>query len=54
MVFVTLELNEKMNYIHIQLKRDEVSQGVEIAVGCTYFKKKKEDEISVLLEVFVR
>lgn len=54
MVFVTLELKEKMNYIHIQLKRDEVSQGVEIAVGCTYFKKKKEDKISVLLEVFVR
>lgn len=54
MVFVTLELNEKMNYIHIQLQRDEVSQGVEIAVGCTYLKKKKEDEISVLLEVFVR
>lgn len=54
MVFVTLELNEKMNYIHIQLKRDEVSQGMEIAVGCMYFKKKKKEEISVLLEVFVR
>lgn len=47
MVFVTLELNEKMNYIHIQLKRDEVSQEMETAVGCMYFKKKKE-EISVL------
>lgn len=53
MVFVTLEFNEKVNYIHIQLKRDKVSQGMEIAVGCMYFKKTKE-EISVLLEVFVR
>lgn len=49
-----LELNEKMNYIHIQLKRDQVSQGTEIAVDCMCFKKKKEQEISILLGVFVR
>jgi len=51
MVFVTLEHNEKMNYIHIQMKRGEVRQGVETAVGCMCFKKKEEEEISVLLEV---
>lgn len=48
MVFVALELNGKLNYVRIQLKRHMVSQGVKAKLCCTYFKKeKKEKEISV-------
>lgn len=49
MVFVALELNGKLNYVRIQLKRHMVSQGVKAKLCCTYFKKEKKKKKSVFL-----
>lgn len=45
MVFITLEVNEKMNYIHIQLKkwkRSEMSQGNCSRFACILKTKRKK------------